>query len=984
MLLSAVVLVTTFTSQVLGGPLLGANKCNWGPSYWCANIPQASECKAVHHCIGAVWSKETLPQDDDEVCEVCKEMVGEARDTLMSNETQEELKEVLEGSCNLIPIGIIAKECRVLADQFAVELVETLASEMNPVQVCTVAGLCNSGRIDRMLEKLEMKGGMQYGGDCNICRQGARKTKNQLKSLSQDQVEDKMLELCGYLSSFSDACRAAVMEESDRIYLMLTTQFDEEICDLSGLCSQALEKVPATVLVKQEDLQCEFCEKVIKHWIDVYASNASLAEFKDLLDGICEKLDKSNAVHCKHVVDQYYIPFFEFLRNEVDPHTVCSMVGLCGSGGFMQVGQDVPLSLLSRSKVPVATPLVKLKPATPVKTLSLSDSKCEMCDMVMTEVFSFLQDKSDQRMVKNVLETICYRLPLPTKYERKCEDFMEKYTSSIVEFIVNGLEPEEICSAISLCGRKMKIDIPSPQKPAPKSSPKPDCILCEYVINTVDKMLKNKDDEAEIKETLEKVCGYLPSSLSKQCDTFVETYTEIIIDMLIQDVSPEMVCTNLGLCPGIYSVLKAVPVTKDQAPSCVLCEYVINTVDKMLEDEANEKQIEEALESVCSYLPGSISKQCNTFVEAYTAIIIDMLTKDVSPEMVCTNLGLCPQSFSVTEQISDLQLDDDTQPPGCVLCEYVIDTVDKMLADKANEKQIEAALESVCSFLPSSLTKQCNTFVDAYTEIIIDMLTKDVSPEMVCTNLGLCKDTWQTDIMVVEEQIEEEDSPQFKDPYCTLCEVVVQDLENSLGAKKTQAAIEQALDVLCTSLSAPVHKECEKMITKYTEEIVELFLKDYSAKEICTELGLCVDNQINSNDISAVEFEIVDTSSAYKDEVGCEMCEFAMTVIDEHLKDPGTVDQLEREVQFVCSFLPDSISDKCEEFVDKYGEKVVDALVDDEMDPKEVCSELLPGCEAKSLEKLSKCPWGPEYYCASPFHANICGTTKFCQMTGQL
>lgn len=88
MLLSAVVLVTAFTSQVLGGPLLGANKCNWGPSYWCANIPQASECKAVHHCIGAVWSKETLPQDDDEVCEVCKEMVGEARDTLMSNETQ--------------------------------------------------------------------------------------------------------------------------------------------------------------------------------------------------------------------------------------------------------------------------------------------------------------------------------------------------------------------------------------------------------------------------------------------------------------------------------------------------------------------------------------------------------------------------------------------------------------------------------------------------------------------------------------------------------------------------------------------------------------------------------------------------------------------------------------------------------------------------------------------------------------------------------
>ena len=82
----------------------GSSKCTWGPSYWCANIPQviisflyfnhkkmgprqhtpghrknfliscinsiflkASECSAVKHCIKAVWEKETVPQDDDEV-----------------------------------------------------------------------------------------------------------------------------------------------------------------------------------------------------------------------------------------------------------------------------------------------------------------------------------------------------------------------------------------------------------------------------------------------------------------------------------------------------------------------------------------------------------------------------------------------------------------------------------------------------------------------------------------------------------------------------------------------------------------------------------------------------------------------------------------------------------------------------------------------------------------------------------------------------
>ena len=38
----------------------------------------------------------------------------------------------------------------------------------------------------------------------------------------------------------------------------------------------------------------------------------------------------------------------------------------------------------------------------------------------------------------------------------------------------------------------------------------------------------------------------------------------------------------------------------------------------------------------------------------------------------------------------------------------------------------------------------------------------------------------------------------------------------------------------------------------------------------------------------------------------------------------------------MCSYLPGTIGDKCEELVDKYGEKLIDALVKEEMDPKKV------------------------------------------------
>ena len=46
-------------------------------------------------------------------------------------------------------------------------------------------------------------------------------------------------------------------------------------------------------------------------------------------------------------------------------------------------------------------------------------------------------------------------------------------------------------------------------------------------------------------------------------------------------------------------------------------------------------------------------------------------------------------------------------------------------------------------------------------------------------------------------------------------------------------------------------------------------------------------------------------------------------------------------MQFVCSYLPGTIGDKCEELVDKYGEELIDALVKEEMDPKKVQSHTI-------------------------------------------
>merc|ERR1712156_1193246 len=194
----------------------------------------------------------------------------------------------------------------------------------------------------------------------------------------------------------------------------------------------------------------------------------------------------------------------------------------------------------------------------------------------------------------------------------------------------------------------------------------------------------------------------------------------------------------------------------------------------------------------------------------------------------------------------------------------------------------------------------------------------------------------------------------------TLCEVVVTSLDSSIQDKTNEAQIKQALDLLCYGLSAPVHKECIKLIDQYTDELVDMIVKEYPPNVICNELGLCVDHEIASNAIPPVSFETIKVAAPLDNSVSCEMCEFAISVIDERLDDEATIDQIERE-----------------ELVDKYGEKLIDALVKEEMDPKKVCSQLLPSC-ATSKSAKQPCVWGPEMWCASPFHARVCGATSQC------
>ena len=106
-----------------------------------------------------------------------------------------------------------------------------------------------------------------------------------------------------------------------------------------------------------------------------------------------------------------------------------------------------------------------------------------------------------------------------------CE--LGEYSEKIIAMIAQNLTPDEICIGLSLC-----------QNPKPKDQ---GCTLCKFAVAKLDDLLENKESEAEIKEALENICGYLPGQYAKQCKTFVDTYTDMLIDLIAKDLTPDEV-----------------------------------------------------------------------------------------------------------------------------------------------------------------------------------------------------------------------------------------------------------------------------------------------------------------------------------------------------------------------------------------------------------------------------------------------------------
>lgn len=171
---------------------------------------------------------------------------------------------------------------------------------------------------------------------------------------------------------------------------------------------------------------------------------------------------------------------------------------------------------------------------------------------------------------------------------------IKKNSDFIITAIIKNVTPKEICIVLAFCIADNK------PAPAPKSDPQ--CVLCELVMEHLEKELKNKKNIEEIEQTVINICNKLPKTVTKNCATFIKQYGDLIISLATK-VSPKEICTEISLCTKVEDhVVAALEEPKDDVLECAVCHAAADAMQTLIKQSDSSDRVAMS-EKACNALP---------------------------------------------------------------------------------------------------------------------------------------------------------------------------------------------------------------------------------------------------------------------------------------------------------------------------------------------------------------------------------------------
>jgi len=282
------------------------------------------------------------------------------------------------------------------------------------------------------------------------------------------------------------------------------------------------------------------------------------------------------------------------------------------------------------------------------------------------------------------------------------------------------------------------------------------CAPCEGLIGMIESYITENSTETQILQALESLCQLIPGSFGQECMQAIVDNGPGIIQDLINQESPTVVCTQLGLCtskgrtitdareferlrlPELRKRLQARKTAKvaKKAPldNCLICETIISFVSTWVASNQTEQYIENMVTQYCPLI-GLPVAQC-TQLAGDVPSLIQQLQNGATPQAVCQSFKICNSRKVLLPTTVAPKPKKVGQGADCSICIFVVGQVEDYIASNATEQEIMDALNQACSLL-GSFEAQCRSLV-ANLPAYIAQLEKAESPTTICTQTGIC------------------------------------------------------------------------------------------------------------------------------------------------------------------------------------------------------------------------------------------------------
>lgn len=480
------------------------------------------------------------------------------------------------------------------------------------------------------------------------------------------------------------------------------------------------------------------------------------------------------------------------------------------------------------------------------------------------------------------------------------------------------------------------------------------CELCTIVMNAAKYMAQNQQSDQKVLDFIKKQLCTRLGSLNSTCVEYIEQEGLQIIQLLINAVDPSLVCRQMGLCLKIQ-------VTDDQNEkfydlnvrntlNCTLCKMVFEQVKRMLSEQKSQAKIIDYINTNLCLKVGNKSKElCRTLIDSYGPLFLEIISRDVNPSQICIMIGMCQKQ----EEIVNNQENNNNQlsinsSPNCVLCEFVLNLLEKKIDKNATASEIEQLLQFICDHsIPKTIKQDCSNFVSAYGKIIVSLIMNQVSPDKVCSFIGLCNKSsssiannfqneqalfFQRTMQIAEKKksaalkVQESRNSNIK---CTVCQFAMQYLSNEYEISRTGKVVEFTIENVCKLTPKSYRSHCESMIDKHGVRLLEFIDKYSEPLRVCNSIKLCVVDEQQSAEIESTFVELVDivpaqpkvnnelldkSSGINNQSMQCSLCIYIAELVNDKLKTNKTEEQIVSELKLVCNFFPNNLKDQVKLF----------------------------------------------------------------------